>query len=140
MSCKNKIKNTCVSKQYATCVYYELDLPEISSLDSSCVTLEETTQELYSFIEYIKESVNIEGLTTDCEDLTELSIKDIFELQQNKICSLEDKVEELESKTICDMSITECGLDLQNIVDICGEQPETVSELLQILINQINQE
>lgn len=139
MSCKNKIKNTCVDKHYATCTYYELDLPEISSLDSSCVTLEETTQEIYSFIEDIKESVNIEGLTTDCEDLTELSIKDIFELQQNKICSLEDKVEEIESKTICDMSITECGLDLQNIVDICGEQPSTVIELLQILINQINQ-
>lgn len=140
MSCKNKIKNTCVDKQYSTCVYYELDLPTISSLDSSCVTLEETTQETYSFIEEIKSSINLEGIITNCEDLSELSIKDVIELQQNKICSLENTIEDLQNQNILDTPLDQCDLDLKGLVDICGEQPETVCDLLKIIINQINQE
>lgn len=139
MGC-NKIKNTCVDKQYATCVYYELDLPEISDLDSSCVTIEETTEELYSFIEEVKTDISLEGIVTDCEDLSELSIKGIFELQQNKICELENELEDISNKNICDYSIEDCDLNLQDLVDICGEQPTTLGELLQVLINQINPE
>lgn len=139
MGC-NKIKNTCVDKQYATCVYYELSLPEISDLDSSCVTIEETTKELYSFIEEVKTDISLEGIVTDCEDLSELSIKDIFELQQNKICELENELEDISNKNICDYSIEDCDLNLQDLVDICGEQPTTLGELLQVLINQINPE
>lgn len=135
MGC-TKVKNTCLDKYYATCVYYELDLPEISQLQD-CVTLEETTQELYSFIEELKSELDFSQLETNCGDLTELSLKEILVAQQNKICELEQELGE--QPNLLDTPLTDCDIDLQGLVDVCGEQPETVCDLLKIIVNQITQ-
>ena len=50
-NCGNKIKHTCAEKNYATCVYYELEVPDFSSLvGEDCITLEETTEDQYNIL------------------------------------------------------------------------------------------
>jgi len=127
MGC-NKIKNTCVDKHFASCVYYELDTPSFSDLED-CVTIEETTQELYEVLDNVRTKVDI----NDGVVLTEL-----LEEKQDQIDVLQEKVETLENQNVCEQSIENCNLDLQGLVDVCGEEPTTVGQLLQILINELN--
>ena len=127
MGC-SKIKETCFDKHYATCVYYELDLPEISSITEGCVTLEDTTEDLYNIVTDLNTSLGLE----EGEIVGEL-----IDVQAERITELEAQVESLEKQSFCDLPIDSCNLDLQDLVDICGEQPTTVGELLQIIINQI---
>lgn len=137
MGC-NKIKNNCLDKFYATCVYYELSLPNISSLED-CVTIEETTKELYDFVVEIKEVINLNTLISNYSEYEDLFIAQILKAQEDKIVELQEKVETLENQNLCDQDIDGCNLNLEGLVDVCGEQPQTVRELLQILINQITE-
>ena len=129
MGC-NKIKDTCVDYNYATCVYYELDLPEISNITDDCVTLEDTTEDLYQIVETLEAQIGLED---------EEVAGELIDAQAQLIETLQQKVETLENKNICEQSIEGCNLELQGLVDICGEQPDTVGELLQIIVNQITQ-
>lgn len=131
------MKHTCGIKQYATCVYYELELPSISSLlNEDCVTIEQTTSDLYEIVSQQAQNISTEGFQTDCLDnLPEnFTLIDIIKAQRDKICELEEKVSTLESKNICDTSIQDCNLDLTGLVDECGDPVTTLGQLLQILI------
>lgn len=128
--------NTCGTKHYATCVYYELELPSISSLtNEDCVTIEQTTQDLYNLFSQQAESIDVSGLQTDClEDLAgNFTLIDILKSQKNKICELENKVSNLENQNVCDLDITNCNLDLTGLVDDCGDPVTNLGQLLQIL-------
>lgn len=52
MSCQGKIKKMC-SNTIKLCTIRILELPEFSEL-TDCVTIEETTEELYKFVGEIK--------------------------------------------------------------------------------------
>jgi hypothetical protein len=139
-NCGNKIKNTCVDKNYATCVYYELEVPTISSLvDQDCVTLEETTKDIYDILIKVKSDADLSSLGQKCltyvlDAENKKTVKNVLLKYEQEICDLKDRVEVLETTAICDMDITNCGL---NLPDTACDLPITkLGELLEYLLTQ----
>ena len=57
---------------------------------------------------------------------------------EEKICELEARVEELETTDICNKLITACDLDFGDLVTACGNQPQTLAEVLQLILDNLN--
>jgi hypothetical protein len=141
-NCGSKIKHTCAEKNYATCIYYELDVPNFSSLfGEDCITIEETTNDVYEILEGILESINVSALDDNCVDYDTplgqaLKIKDVVLQLEQEVCDLRDKVTVLETTAICNADITHCtGLDLSGINNSCATPVTTLGELLDYLLN-----
>ena len=69
MKCSNnKLKNTCGIKTPSRCVFYDLDLPEFSKLNilNDCITIEETTEDLYNLTDLILSSIDTKELGKQC--------------------------------------------------------------------------
>jgi hypothetical protein len=135
-NCGNKIKHTCSEKNYATCVYYELEVPSFSSLiNEDCITLEETTEDQYNLIGGIKSEIDLSALGQDCINygVNPKTVKSVLLKQEQEICNLKDRVNTLETTAICDMNITECGLTLPD--NPCGGTFSTLGELLGYLLD-----
>jgi len=91
MSCNGtSIKNTCGTKQYATCVYYEESVPAFSSLvETECITLEDTTLDIYSILEDLKDVLNVTSLSAGCLTYpTTPSLLQVLTVHQQEICDL----------------------------------------------------
>lgn len=139
-NCGNKIKHTCAEKNYATCVYYELDVPNFSSLvDEDCKTLEETTEDQYTILEDIKSEIDLSDLGENCliYEVTPKTVKSVLLQYEQKICDLEAEVEILKTTAICDINITNCGIDLSGINNNCETEVTTLGELLEYIVNTI---
>ncbi len=140
-NCNKKITNTCGgTKNYAPCVYYELDLPDFSTIEEDCVTLEDTTFEVYNLIKDIREQLDLSDLGDDCLTYTldsenRIVVKNALLKIEEKYCELEEKVTTLENRNICDMPINDC-IDLGTLVDQCDVAPTTWGELIQLLVDQ----
>jgi hypothetical protein len=136
--CKPKIKHTCGTKVFATCVEYETELPEFSEIDD-CPTIEETTEELYTLV---GES-QLEGLGELCLEYVKteedkIIVSYVLAKFEEEICNLKEQVETLsEPIDICSLPITECGLDLKCITDACNEDIQTFGQLVQAMIDKI---
>lgn len=137
-NCGNKIKHTCAEKNYATCVYYELEVPDFSSLvGEDCITLEETTEDQYNILSGIKSEINLSALGQDCitYGVTPKTVKNVLLRYEQEICDLKDRVNTLETTAICDMDITNCGLDLTGINNNCSSPVTTLGDLLGYLLD-----
>jgi hypothetical protein len=137
-NCGNKIKHTCSEKNYATCIYYELEVPTFSSLvDEDCITLEETTEDQYSILTGIKSEIDLSALGQDCitYGINPKTVKSVLLKYEQEICTLKDKVNTLETTAICDLDITNCGLTLPD--NPCGGNFSTLGELLEYLLDNI---
>lgn len=135
-NCGNKIKHTCSEKNYATCVYYELEVPDFSSLvNEDCITLEETTQDQYNILVDIKSEIDLSALGQDCINygVNPKTVKSVLLKYEQEICDLKQKVQVLETTAICDMNITDCGLTLPD--NPCGGTFSTLGELLGYLLD-----
>lgn len=138
-NCGNKIKHTCAEKNYATCVYYELEVPDFSSLvGEDCITLEETTEDIYNILGDILGDIDMSALGGNCIDYDvirgqALKIKEVVLQLEQEICDLKDRVNTLETTAICDMNITDCGLTLPD--NPCGGTFSTLGELLGYLLD-----
>jgi hypothetical protein len=135
-NCGNKVKHTCSEKNYATCVYYELEVPDFSSLvDQDCITLEETTEDQYNILEGIKSEIDLSALGQDCINygINPKTVKSVLLKYEQEICDLKDRVNTLETTAICDMDITDCGLTLPD--NPCGGTFSTLGELLGYLLD-----
>jgi hypothetical protein len=139
-NCGNKIKHTCSEKNYATCIYYELEVPSFSSLvGEDCITLEETTEDQYNILEDIKSEIDLSALGQDCitYGVTPKTVKNVLLRYEQEICDLKDKVNTLETTAICDINITNCGIDLSGINNNCSSPVTTLGELLAYLVDNI---
>jgi hypothetical protein len=135
-NCGNKIKHTCAEKNYATCIYYELEVPDFSSLvGEDCITLEETTEDQYNLIGGIKSEIDLSALGQDCINygINPKTVKSVLLKHEQEICDLKARVETLETTAICDINITECGLNLPD--NPCGGTFSTLGELLGYLLD-----
>lgn len=135
-NCGNKVKHTCSEKNYATCVYYELEVPDFSSLvDQDCITLEETTEDQYNILDGIKSEIDLSALGQDCINygVNPKTVKNVLLKYEQEICDLKQKVQVLETTAICDMNITDCGLTLPD--NPCGGTFSTLGELLGYLLD-----
>lgn len=143
MSCGDKKNYRCSGvEQYATCVRYELDVPEFSSLDENdCKTIEQTTEDTYEIISQIKTETDLSELGNTCLEYVQEEgktfVKNVLLKHEEEICTLKQKIEELETGfTVCNTSLEGCNLDFNGLVDECGEEPQTIGEVLQLLLNQ----
>jgi len=93
MGCNNQIKHNCGTILYATCTRYESEVSNNSSLTEGCLSIEETTQDIYNQLDVIDEKIDMSSLNSDCISLTEpKSILSVIQQILNKICALEDTV------------------------------------------------
>jgi hypothetical protein len=143
-NCGNKIKHTCAEKNYATCIYYEGNVPVFSGLSSlveagGCITIEETTEDQYDILEDIKSEIDLTALGQDCitYGVTPKTVKNVLLRYEQEICDLKDRVNTLETTAICDINITNCGIDLSGINNNCSSQVTTLGELLTYLVDNI---
>lgn len=141
-NCGNKIKHTCAEKNYATCVYYELEVPSFSSLaDEDCKTLEETTEDQYTILEDIKSEIDLSTLGQECEELDygvlPKTVKNVILKYEEEICILKQKVQVLETTAICNINITNCGIDLSGINNNCEQEVTTLGELLEYIVSTL---
>ena len=142
MNCHNKIKHTCSSTNYATCISYETELPPFSELED-CIDLDQTTTELYSLVGEIKEETDLSELGNKCleyvtDENNKVVVKNVLLKFEEKICELEEKITDLETTDICNKSIVPCSLDFGDLVDACGNQPTTLAETLQLILDTLN--
>lgn len=135
-NCQNKVKHTCGDlKNYATCIQYELELPTFSELEG-CVTLEETTEELYNLVGEIKEDINLVGLGNGCLTYADKKPKTVILKLEQEICLLKARVLELEQRPLCNLPLSDC-VDTSGLTDPCGDEVNTFGQLLQILVNNV---
>lgn len=144
MSCNNKIKQTCGSKVYSACVPYEKEIPEFSELSGEgCITVEDTTEDIYKHLKDLKEEIGLSSLGQLC--LTYVpngqvaKVKDILSKYEEEICNLKEKVKDLEETSICDKVISKCDIDLTGISDQCDNPIVTLSDLFNYLIIKVNE-
>ena len=140
-SCHSKIRHTCGTKNFASCIDYQTELPEFSELE--CPSVEETTEELYNLVGEIKEETDLSELGEKCleyllDENDKIIVKNVLLKFEEKICELEEKVDLLETTDICNKSIVPCSLDFGDLVDTCGNQPTTLSEALQLILDNLN--
>jgi hypothetical protein len=138
-NCGNKIKHMCGEKTYATCTYYELEVPAFSSLvGQECITIEETTEDLYNLVGGIKSEIDLSALGNDCltyvQEGGKTIVKNVLIKYEEEICNLKDRVTYLENEAICDKIITDC-VDLTGILDACSTPITTLGQLLQYLLD-----
>ena len=129
----NNLKYNCGSKTNARCVGYDGYLPEYSKLED-CVTIEETTEELYENQEKIYESIDLSNLGKNCITYNKkdekLKVKEALFTIETEICKLKNQDEE---SNAIDIS----KLDLKCLKDPCNNNINNINQLLQVLINEV---
>ncbi len=139
MSCGDKLKQRC-PKVYANCTSYESGVNEASSLkDDSCLTIEETTQDIYNQLDAQNEGLDLSALGEGCLDYTKTDgkylVKDVLKKFEEKLCEAE---EASSTSSLAETSISSWGLDLECLQDSCGTQNiNTLKDLLQAIITKI---
>lgn len=93
-NCNNKIKHNCGTITYSTCVRYESGVSNNSELTEGCLSLEETTLDIYNQLDVIDGKIDVSELTSSCITLIEPKIiKSVLQQVLNKICELEDTID-----------------------------------------------
>lgn len=138
MSCgKYTLKDTCGPKKYAICTYFQGELPEWSDLDEDCVTLEETTQELYDHITEMGEPVPATDLIEPgciiVDTIDKKTQKDINNLFQEKICQLLDG-----GNNSGPAGVFCLNLDYHNLDDNC-DTPGNWCQFAQFVLDKLNE-
>lgn len=83
------MKTEC-KKTYAACVVYEETLPIFSHIDQEelCVSLEETTQDLYTLIGDIRTILDLTTIEHNCITLPQpLNVKNLFQTLIDNMCT-----------------------------------------------------
>lgn len=138
MGCGNKTKETCGDVVYATCVDYEGDLGVNTKIVDDCVTIEETTEDLYSITDDII-------LDLDTSELGELCLtypliegtvrpKSVLKVHETEICQLKEDLEALGD--LENLDITSWDIDFECLSDQCENPITTLGGLLQALVTQ----
>ena len=139
MNCHNRLKHTCSSVNYATCIHYESSVNTDSEYDENdCLSIEETTQDIYNQLENLDLSALGELCLTYVQENNKNIVKNVLLKFEEKICELENRVEELETVDICNQSIVPCNLDFGTLTTECGDQPTTLAETLQLILDNLN--
>lgn len=142
MGC-NKIKQTCGDSLFSNCVFHQSELPSFSELEPCDTTIAETTDELYSFVGEIKNEINLSELSSECltyvtTEEGKIVVKNVLLKFEQEICELKEKVNLLETINICQQNISTCNLDFGTLTNQCDVQPTTLSETLQLILDQLN--
>ena len=143
-NCGNKVKHTCGTTNYSTCIHWEGDVnPQSELVDNTCLDQELVDQDQYNQLENIWNEIDLSELSSDCldylkDDNDKIIVKNVLLKHEEKICELEEKIKILETTDICNKSIASCNLDL-SCLDLlpCDTPINTLGDLLQSMINKI---
>ena len=140
MGCgKYDISSTCGDRYYATCTFYQTELPEWSELkDQNCVTIEETTEELYEAVTEIKDQLDNSELSGGCIEYpnSDPAQNEVNAAVQEKLCEIVQQLEDFGSPS---NGVFCPNLDYGNLVDPddCDGKPTTWCEFAQFVLNQL---
>ena len=131
------LKYNCGDKrQNARCVLYEGYIPNYSKLlDEDCITLEETTEELYQNQEKILNSIDLTKLGKECIDYSEFQEDDSLKVNE-ALLTIEKEICNLK-KITDDNDDSSLELDFKCLVDPCNNTITSLNQLLQIMIDKI---
>lgn len=143
MSCcgGNKPKFNCIERKPSVCVMYEGYLPGYSKLkDENCVTVEETTEELYKNQENVLKHLDTSKLgkrcleypTTIIDEEEVYLVKDVLNVFEEKICGLiaEDSNDDSKGDSVR-------NIDLKCLEEDPCYKYESKKDILQLVINKI---
>lgn len=140
MGCESKIKHTCGTKVMANCTFYESEVPDLSGLtNDDCLTIEETTSDIYNYLETLENSLDITGLGSECLEYDEVdgevTIGSVLQQFEKELCLLKGEGSSNTTSTVLDIS--DMGLDFKCLVDPCNNSITELSQLLQLLIDKV---
>ena len=135
----NKISHTCGERTYLICSVYEGSVNSDSSLvEESCLNGQEVVQDIYNQLG----NLDLSALGDLCLSYTTVGgkniVKNVLLKFEEKICELEEKITELETVNICNQNIVPCNLDFGTLTTECGDQPTTLAETLQLILDNLN--
>jgi len=137
-----KIKDTCGPINYATCIIYEGILPVFSNLTQiGSTTIEEIVADMYLLLGDTKEETNVNILLQDsCLTYTliegKITTAQAIKTLDAELCDVKDRLDNISKYQLWDTPIDGCDIDLEGLVDPCGNQPSTFCELLKIMTPQ----
>ena len=133
-TCNNR-KYSCGEKISSICTIYDGELPEWSELnDEICVTIEETTEELYNQVADIKESLGTSNLGGSClqypnnEDIKQKDANLVFE---KTLCDLLEIVKDSSN------SVLACELNYEGLVEECEDVPKNFCQFAQFILDEL---
>ena len=144
MCCKDKRKHYCLEKVQAICTQYKGTVAECSSLDENdCLTIEETTQDIYDIIDVIKNVIDLSDITYDCitvdfEDEDNPTLKEILDKLIEEICLLKQSQGNDPAADPCEIDLSTCNINtdcLDN--DPCTNGLATLPEILNSIIAKL---
>lgn len=96
MSCEDKIKMRC-KKGYASCINYEAEIPEFSTLvGDECISIEEVAEDQYYLLGEIKTEIDLTELDEGCLELpTDNNTKKMFQYLIDVICGQAQQIQTL---------------------------------------------
>jgi hypothetical protein len=132
----SKIKDTCGTRIVAECVDYEATINSNSVLvETDCLTISETTQDIYTQLEQINLSTLGESCLTYVEIGGKLIVKNVLLKMEEEICSLKSEIEILKNNPLCSQKINSC-INVTGMVDACDSPVETWGQWAQLITNK----
>lgn len=139
----NKINQTCGSTTYSSCTNFE-GTPNIQSVlyGETCLDQEIVDQDQYNQLGEIKTETDLTELGESCLvyvlEEGKIVVKNVLAKFEEEICTLKSKIATLETDSICNKNITDCNFNFNGLVNNCGDQPLTLSETIQLILDTLN--
>ena len=133
-TCNNR-KYSCGDKISSICTIYDGGLPIWSEFnDELCVTIEETTEEIYNQVSEIKENLDTSNLGRAClqypnnENIKQKDANLVFE---KNICDLLEIVKDNTN------SVLACELNYEGLVEECDDIPKNFCQFAQFILDEL---
>ncbi len=137
-NCNNKVSHTCGNIVFADCTSYEGTVNTDSEFDENdCLSIEQTTQDIYNQLENLDLSALGELCLTYVQVENKNIVKNVLLKFEEILCEHETRIEELENRQFCDIPVNECGLDFSCLELPCEAEIVTAQDLFQALINKV---
>jgi len=135
MACQEKTGIRC-KKSFAACTNYEGTTNENSTLiQDTCISIEETTQDIYNQLEQI----NLSALGDSCLDYVEedgkLYVKNVLLKFEEEICTLKNQVQTLQTTAVLDTPLT--NFNFQCLQGVCDNNIITLGDLLNSIVTRL---
>lgn len=135
-NCNQKIKHTCGSIVFADCTSYEGTVNADSEFnENNCLSIEQTTQDIYNQLDNLDLSELGELCLNYVQENNKNIVKNVLLKFEEVICEMQEKIESLENRQLCDMLIGDC-VDVSCLTDPCLNDITTFGQLLQALVTK----
>ena len=139
----NKLSNTCTEVIQAPCVDYQGELGDNTKITSDCVNIENVAEDLYQITDEIIENMSVSEIGNSCISFQQepTRVADVLKKYEEEICNLKQQVETLQTNFICNVDISDCGLNLSNLQPTndtpCTNPLQTLKDVLQAIIDKL---